>query len=88
MNKILSENNYENLTYVEQYLNGQKITITVMLKGNYLINNRKEYFNQPWCLLAVKAFNHNKGIAPYNGISCNIENNEVLSDDDYNWLIY
>ncbi len=82
LNKIFSENNYGNAAYIEQYLNGQEITITVMPKGNYSINNKEEYFSRPWCLPAVKRFNHNKGIAPYNGIVAVIENSEVLSDDE------
>ena len=78
--KIFSEKSYGNAVYVEQYLNGQEITITVMPQGNYLINNNKKFFNRPWCLPAVKRFNHNDGIAPYNGIVAVMENSEVLSD--------
>ena len=82
LNEIFSENSYGNAAYVEQYLNGQEITITVMPQGNYVINNKKEYFNRPWCLPAVKRLNHNNGIAPYNGIVAVMENSEVLSDDE------
>ena len=82
LNKIFSENSYGNVVYVEQYLNGQEITITVMPKGNYVINDNEEYFNRPWCLPAVKRFNHNNGIAPYNGIVAVMENSEVLSNDE------
>ncbi len=82
LNTFFSENRYGNAAYIEQYLSGQEITISVMPKGKYLINNNDEYFNRPWCLPAVKRFNHNKGIAPYNGIVAVIENSEVLSDDE------
>jgi len=53
-----------------------------MPKGNYVINDNEEYFNRPWCLPAVKRFNHNNGIAPYNGIVAVMENSEVLSNDE------
>ncbi len=82
LNDIFSKNSYGNAAYVEQYLNGQEITITVMPQGNYVINNKKEYFNKPWCLPAVKRFNHNNGIAPYNGIVAVMENSEVLSNEE------
>ncbi|MBB6461851.1 ATP-grasp domain-containing protein [Flammeovirga kamogawensis] len=82
LTKIFSEKSYGNAVYVEQYLNGQEITITVMPQGNYVINNNEEYFNRPWCLPAVKRFNHIDGIAPYNGIVAVMENSEVLSDDE------
>ncbi|MDG1685010.1 MAG: ATP-grasp domain-containing protein [Flavobacteriaceae bacterium] len=82
LTKIFSEKSYGNPAYVEQYLNGQEITITVMPQGNYVINNNEEYFNRPWCLPALKRFNHNDGIAPYNGIVAVMENSEVLSDNE------
>ena len=80
--KFFSEKSYGNAAYIEQYLNGQEITITVMPQGNYIINNNEKYFNRPWCLPAVKRFNHNDGIAPYNGIVAVMENSEVLSDNE------
>ncbi|PKB42203.1 D-Ala-D-Ala ligase-like protein [Cellulophaga sp. RHA19] len=82
LNKIFKKSSYGNAAYVEQYLYGQEITITVMPQGNYVINNKKEYFNRPWCLPAVKRFNHNNGIAPYNGTVAVMENSEVLSDKE------
>ncbi|WP_075344634.1 ATP-grasp domain-containing protein [Tenacibaculum agarivorans] len=82
LTKMFSESSYGNAAYVEQYLNGQEITITVMPQGNYTINNNEKYFNRPWCLPAVKRFNHNNGIAPYNGIVAVMENSEVLSDNE------
>ena len=82
LNEIFSESSYGNAAYVEQYLSGQEITITVMPQGNYVINNDKEQFDRSWCLPAVKRFNHNNGIAPYNGIVAVMENSEVLSDDE------
>ncbi len=84
LNKLFSENNYGDAVYVEQYLTGQEITITIMPKGNYQIGNQTKYFKQPWCLPAVKRFNHQKGIAPYNGLVAVMENSKVLSDAELN----
>ena len=82
LNKIFSENIYGTAAYVEQYLTGQEITITVMPDGKYMINNKVEVFSRPWCLPAVKRFNHDNGIAPYNGTIAVMENSSVLSDDE------
>ena len=82
LHKIFSENMYGSAAYVEQYLTGQEITITVMPAGKYMIKNKEEVFSRPWCLPAVKRFNHNNGIAPYNGTIAVMENSTVLSDDE------
>ncbi len=80
INVFFSENTYGNALYVEQYLNGQEITVTVMPKGNYVIDNKTKYFDRPWCLPPVKRFNHKNGIAPYNGLVAVMENSAVLDD--------
>ena len=82
LHKIFSENMYGSAAYVEQYLTGQEITITVMPAGKYMIKNKEEVFSRPWCLPAVKRFNHDNGIAPYNGTIAVMENSTVLSDDE------
>lgn len=46
------------------------------------INNEPAFFDQPWCLPAVKRFNHKDGIAPYSGVVAVMENSAVLSDDE------
>ncbi|MEP2240277.1 MAG: ATP-grasp domain-containing protein [Maribacter sp.] len=82
LNKIFSNKEYGSIVLIEQYLNGQEITITVMPSGTYTVNNTKEKYTTPWCLPAVKRFNHKDGIAPYNGNVAVIENSTVLSDDE------
>ncbi len=82
LHKIFSESSYGNAVYIERYLSGQEITITIMPKGNYQIDDKIEYFDRPWCLPAVKRFNHKNGIAPYNGLVAVMENSQVLSDDE------
>lgn len=82
LKEIFDQNEYGNSVYLEQYLSGQEITITIMPPGKYDIKNQIKDFNQPWCLPAVKRFNHVNGIAPYNGIVAVMENSAVLSDDE------
>lgn len=84
LDSFFASNQYGNSIYVEKYLSGQEITITVMPPGKYVIQNRQKNFSKPWCLPAVKRFNHNNGIAPYNGVVAVIENSAVLSDEELN----
>lgn len=84
LNEIFSHNKYGNSVYLEPYLSGQEITITVMPIGNYYIERRMRHFDKPWCLPAVKRFNHIHGIAPYSGTIAVMENSAVLPDDELN----
>lgn len=79
---IFSNNEYGKSVYVEQYLSGQELTITVMPAGNYKIENQSKKHLKPWCLPAVKRFNHNNGIAPYNGTVAVMENSAVLDNSE------
>lgn len=71
---------YGNTLYLEQYLPGQEITITVMPPGKYTFGEKEELKAQAWALPPVKRFNHQNGIAPYNGTVAVIHNSQVLSD--------
>ncbi|MBU2920122.1 ATP-grasp domain-containing protein [Winogradskyella psychrotolerans] len=82
LNEIFKNNEYGNMVYLEQYLSGQEITITVMPSGNYLIDNQEVLHKEPWCLPAVKRINHKNGIAPYNGLVAVTENSSVLGIDE------
>ncbi|PQJ78609.1 ATP-grasp domain-containing protein [Polaribacter porphyrae] len=75
---------YGNKVYVEEFLSGQEIAVTVMPSGNYLIDNQERVYKKPWCLPAVKRFNHKNGIAPYNGIIAVMKNSLVLENDELN----
>ncbi len=79
---FFSSDLYGNSAYVEQYLSGQEITITVMPPGTYSVENNKKEFTRPWCLPAVKRFNHINGIAPYSGVVAVTDNSSVLDDDE------
>lgn len=55
-----------------------------MPSGNYLIDNQERIYKKPWCLPAVKRFNHKAGIAPYNGTVAVMKNSSVLENDELN----
>ncbi|MFB6454567.1 ATP-grasp domain-containing protein [Chitinophaga sp. Hz27] len=73
---------YGTTIYLEKYLPGEEVTITVMPPGEYQIHGKKEKKELPWCLPAVKRFNHHNGIAPYNGTVAVIHNSAVLNDNE------
>ncbi|MGS2739853.1 ATP-grasp domain-containing protein [Sinomicrobium sp. M5D2P17] len=82
LRQMFSSKEFGDAVYIEEYLSGQEITITVMPPGRYTISGRVEQFPEPWCLPVVKRFNHYKGIAPYNGLVAVMENSAVLNDDE------
>lgn len=82
LSDIFMSQEFGTSVYVEEYLSGQEITITVMPSGTYQINSKLKIFDKPWCLPAVKRFNHQNGIAPYNGVVAIIQNSSILSKDE------
>ncbi|MDO5509895.1 MAG: ATP-grasp domain-containing protein [Weeksellaceae bacterium] len=82
LNEMFNSQNYGAALYVEEFLSGQEITITIMPKGKYIINGNPIIKNAYWSLPPVKRFNHENGIAPYNGRVAVINNSEVLTDDE------
>ncbi len=79
---ILNSKDYGDSVYVEPFLNGQEITITLMPKGEYKIKGKSVEKESPWCLPPVKRFNHENGIAPYNGIVAVMENSGVIDKQE------
>jgi D-alanine-D-alanine ligase len=67
---------------LEQYLEGEEITVTVMPPGMYDINFRSINLDKYWHLPIVKRFNHHDGIAPYSGIVAVTENSTLLNDEE------
>ncbi|KAG8631428.1 hypothetical protein KVT40_000568 [Elsinoe batatas] len=63
------------LVIVEEYLAGPEATVTVMPPSP----NRNEY----WALPIVSRFNHDEGIAPYNGTVAVTANSKVVSKSEY-----
>ena len=82
LNEMFQSRSYGEAIYVEEFLSGQEITITIMPKGKYIINGITEIKSDCWALPPVKRFNHHNGIAPYNGTVAVINNSEVLTDEE------
>lgn len=79
---FFEERRYGNALYIEEFLSGEELTITIMPPGVYQIGNAEITKNTYWSLPPVKRFNHNNGIAPYNGTVAVIHNSKVLDDDE------
>ena len=79
---FFEDDRYGDKAYIERYLPGQEITITVMPAGFYVINGKQVQYDKPWCLPAVKRINHVDGIAPYSGKVAVMLNSTVMSDDE------
>lgn len=80
MKGYFAEQTFGPAVYAEQYLAGEEITITVMPPGNYKIENATVQKENYWSLPPVKRFNHQNGIAPYNGTVAVIYNSAVLDE--------
>lgn len=59
---------------LEQYLSGEECTVTVMPPSSL----HEDY----WALPIVTRFNHDKGIAPYNGVVAVTANSRVVSQEE------
>ena len=68
--------------YIEKYLSGKELTITVMPPGKYRFGNQYKIMSDYWSLPPVRRFNHINGIAPYNGTVAVVKNSEVLNKDE------
>ncbi|WP_326983806.1 ATP-grasp domain-containing protein [Chryseobacterium sp. MYb264] len=82
LNEMFHSNTYGESLYVEEFLSGQEVTVTIMPPGKYFINKENIIKNNYWSLPAVKRFNHENGIAPYNGKVAITNNSEVLQDSE------
>lgn len=71
---------YGDAIMIEEYLPGQELTLTVMPAGAYQIGGEKRTYNAPWSLPPVRRFNHQGGVAPYNGLVAVMANSEVVSE--------
>ncbi len=68
--------------YVEHFLSGVEITITVMPAGQYHVDGRRQVYKQHWCLPVVIRENHHQGIAPYSGKVAVTKNSRLLHEGD------
>lgn len=64
---------------LEQYLDGEELTVTVMPAGAFERDGVPDGGLDPWCLPPVRRFHHRDGVAPYCGEVAVVENSEALS---------
>lgn len=69
---------FGNQLYLEHYLEGQEITITVFPPGIYKLDNQSVRRNDYWALPPVIRENHQDGIAPYNGVVAVVKNSRAM----------
>lgn len=81
LKKMFTSGDYGTTLYIEEFLPGEEITISVMTPGKYIINKQIVHKENYWSLPPVRRFDHQNGIAPYNGTVAVINNSEVLSDE-------
>lgn len=79
--EMFDSNVYGNAVYIEEFLSGEEITISIMPPGKYQIGDHEMCKDDYWALPPVKRVNHIDGIAPYNGIVAVTQNSIVLTDD-------
>ncbi|WP_316735117.1 ATP-grasp domain-containing protein [Pedobacter aquatilis] len=68
--------------YLEEYLPGEELTVTIMPPGKYIVEELELRYDYYWALPAVRRFNHENGVAPYNGQVAIINNSEVLTVEE------
>ena len=77
VSELLKQNIYGNTLYVEPFLPGEEITVTVMPPGIYWLEKQEQEHLNHWCLPVVKRVNHEQGIAPYSGKVLVTENSSL-----------
>ncbi|MDJ1497254.1 ATP-grasp domain-containing protein [Cytophagaceae bacterium DM2B3-1] len=82
LNLLFEEGQYGTALYLEEFLPGQEVTITVMPPGKYFDKGQEIEYPGYWSLPAVKRFNHESGIAPYNGTVAVTNNSIVLTEEE------
>ncbi len=82
INEMFHSRSFGSALYVEEFLSGEEVTLTVMPPGQYTIQGEKTEKTTHWSLPPVRRFNHENGIAPYNGTVAVINNSTVLSDEE------
>ncbi len=84
LHEMFANREYGTVLYAEEFLPGEEVTITVLPPGVYEIDNKQVHKTDHWSLPPVKRFNHENGVAPYNGTVAVINNSEVLDDEALN----
>lgn len=82
INALLKQKTYGTHFYVEKFLVGKEITITVMPPGKYHFEDNTKKIDKFWCLPVVERFNHQNGIAPYSGVIAVMKNSKVMTESE------
>lgn len=79
LDTLVRSSAYGDAMLVEEFLPGQEVTLTLMPAGIYQIEGKTVEKTTAWSLPPVRRFNHQNGVAPYNGVVAVVENSRVLS---------
>lgn len=79
VDNLVREKRFGTRFYLEPYLPGQEITISVLPPGTYRIAETRVTKSRHWCLPAVERTNHRDGIMPYSGEEPVSANSKILS---------
>jgi D-alanine-D-alanine ligase len=79
LSSIFESGRFGSLAIVEEFLPGQELTVTAMAPASAGESNES---NRPCVLPPVRRFNHENGVAPYNGVVAVTGNSSVLSKDE------
>lgn len=82
LDTLLSSLLYGNAILVEEFLPGQEVTLTVMPAGRYEIGGQTVEKHNCWSLPPVRRFNHQNGVAPYNGTVAVVSNSQALTQEE------
>lgn len=82
LEEVFEKGTFGKAVYLEEYLPGEELTITIMPPGNYVLEQLNLRYDYYWALPAVRRFNHENGVAPYNGQVAIINNSEVLTVEE------
>ena len=80
--QLFADQKYGKSLYIEPYLPGKEITVTVMPQGDYTLNGEIKSHSKPWALPAVERFNHVEGVVPYNGVVAVTKNSRVVEEEE------
>ncbi|MGI9531878.1 ATP-grasp domain-containing protein [Lutimonas sp.] len=82
LEKMFNAELYGSKVYIEPFLSGNEITVTVMPPGTYFLKEKTLEYSEPWCLPPIHRYNHKNGIAPYSGEVPVVLNSRVLTPSE------
>ncbi|TWU58950.1 D-alanine--D-alanine ligase [Rubripirellula tenax] len=77
---FLTQGSFGTIAILEPFLAGEECTVTIMPPGRFSLHEKACDFESPWCLPPVQRFNHEFGVAPYNGTVAVTKNSRVFDN--------